>query len=1064
MDPVSALGIASSVITFVDFAAKLISATTVIFRSTEGASMENLGTENIYAKLKDLSAHLGTSTCPRQLLPSSQLEEDVLALQGLSVACEKDCREMIDALQALKVRGKRFRLWGSVKAAFKAELGRQKTAAIEGRLERIQRVISLHISSILSHQISQLSQAVESLSNGRTGVGQASTIKSMTKDLENLKLEYKSVDTAKTPSIFSVDQVQLFVHLLSSLGRAEERLQAEAVIASLNYDCRPIRHGIIPRAHKNTFHWAFEDSHLSNWLCSGNGVFWISGRAGSGKSTFMKFLADHSRTRELLVRWADSKELVVAAHYFWSAGTTMQKSQQGLLQSLLFDIFRNCLKSIPIVCPIRWADASYDKSPSFSKPWTTNELSDTLRALAVAKNMPLKFCFFIDGLDEYEDDHIELCNVLRDMSRSSNIKICLSSRPWVVFEDSFGADNLRKLYMHDLTRNDIETFARDQLQTHPRWAVHSTEIGENEKHDLIEQVAERAEGVFLWAFLVTRSLRDGLSNDDTITDMCRRLESLPKDLQRLFKHMLDSVDAIYHPKMAGALQVAIHAFEPMPADIYWHLEKGFEEQDYAIQCPINVPSVAQCSKRREQIRRRINARTKGLLETRHDRVEFLHRTVRDFLLTTEMSDYLAHKLSTGFNAYHSITKSYLAFLKTTSYVHPRRPSVIRQEPGKNGGLFIAHLNQALLYAAEALKTSVPDFRDTIEILDEYEISVIKMVENSHITIGGALGFCSPQLVFREEVVRHQLVPYVRRKVQEEPSYFCIFQDSPLFSILTPMTISSGVSPFPAPEMLELLFKRENGPNAVTIRVSDLDIYSSLAFSMLKDEFLIGGGRKQELRCALEKGIFNLFLSHGADPDPFVYGGYEEHTVFHDFFIGILRVSDCRWFETSLCALDAFLRAYPSLSSIPGMRHGLSMGIRVICGLNRRAPIAKDIKSALAQISQFIQEFKWPPTFGQREYCCTVIERLTRYALNQRLNLAPLASALEKNSPSRYEQHVAPLLDLIDSGDHDLIPLNRPRDSSGEETDEGETVACQSRNRGRASQGSKRRKAIDESEG
>ncbi|KAI0194731.1 hypothetical protein EV127DRAFT_359234, partial [Xylaria flabelliformis] len=487
----------------------------------------------------------------------------------------------------------------------------------------------------------------------------------MSDDLENLKLESKSVDAAKTQSIFSVDQVQLFIDLLSNLVKAEERLQADVVIASLNYDCRPVRHSTIPRAHKNTFHWAFEYSQLSNWLSSGTGVFWVSGRAGSGKSTFMKFLADHSQTRKLLERWADSKDLVIAAHYFWSAGTTMQKSQQGLLQSLLFDIFRNCPKSIPIVCPIRWGDARHDKSLSSSKPWTTSELSNTLRALAVAENISLKFCFFIDGLDEYEDDHIELCDVLRDVSRSSNIKICLSSRPWVVFEDSFGVDNMKKMYMHDLTRDDIENFAREQLQTHPRWAVTYTEIGEKEKHDLIEQVAERAEGVFLWAFLVTRSLRKGLSNDDTIADMWRRLESLPKDLQRLFKHMLDSVDAIYHPKMAGALQIAIHAFEPIQADIYWHLEKELEEQDYAIKCPTSIPSAAQSSRRREQIRRRINARTKGLLETRNDRVEFLHRTVRDFLLTAEMSDYLANKSNSDFNAYTFITKSYLAFLKTT---------------------------------------------------------------------------------------------------------------------------------------------------------------------------------------------------------------------------------------------------------------------------------------------------------------------------------------------------------------------------------------------------------------
>lgn len=148
---------------------------------------------------------------------------------------------------------------------------------------------------------------------------------------------------------------------------------------------------------------------------------------------------------------------------------------------------------------------------------------------------------------------------------SPNIKACASSRPWLEFEDSFGADEKRKLYVHDLTQSDIEKFARDQLESHPRWEFQHSELNENDKRKLIHEVGKKADGVFLWAFLVTRSLRDGLSNDDTIADMRERLENLPRDLKKLFKNMLENVDEIYHFKMAGALLVATHAFEPLPA-------------------------------------------------------------------------------------------------------------------------------------------------------------------------------------------------------------------------------------------------------------------------------------------------------------------------------------------------------------------------------------------------------------------------------------------------------------------------------------------------------------------
>jgi hypothetical protein len=42
---------------------------------------------------------------------------------------------------------------------------------------------------------------------------------------------------------------------------------------------------------------------LLNWMSSGAGIFHISGKLGSGKSTLMKYLCDHDRTKSLLKEW-----------------------------------------------------------------------------------------------------------------------------------------------------------------------------------------------------------------------------------------------------------------------------------------------------------------------------------------------------------------------------------------------------------------------------------------------------------------------------------------------------------------------------------------------------------------------------------------------------------------------------------------------------------------------------------------------------------------------------------------------------------------------------------------
>lgn len=54
------------------------------------------------------------------------------------------------------------------------------------------------------------------------------------------------------------------------------------------------------------------------WLRAGGGVFHISGKAGSGKSTLMKFICGHERAEEELKVWAEEKKkkLVFARFFF----------------------------------------------------------------------------------------------------------------------------------------------------------------------------------------------------------------------------------------------------------------------------------------------------------------------------------------------------------------------------------------------------------------------------------------------------------------------------------------------------------------------------------------------------------------------------------------------------------------------------------------------------------------------------------------------------------------------------------------------------------------------------
>lgn len=260
---------------------------------------------------------------------------------------------------------------------------------------------------------------------------------------------------------------------LTALSHEAKALSKDLrVIKSLSFPVICERRARIQEAHPNTFDWLFKDKRskdavdgtkclipMLEWLQTRNGVFWISGKAGSGKSTLMKFLHSHEQTLTALRSWAGDKDLVTASFFFWSLGTDMQKSQQGLLQTLLFHVLRQCPSLVRIVCPAYWHDDDLEEMV-----WTRTEMIKILLELRKHTIDSARFCFFIDGLDEYEGLHSDVIELVNSFATANDVKIVISSRPWDVFEDAYGDNSGQKLNLQDLTRNDITRFVKDNLE------------------------------------------------------------------------------------------------------------------------------------------------------------------------------------------------------------------------------------------------------------------------------------------------------------------------------------------------------------------------------------------------------------------------------------------------------------------------------------------------------------------------------------------------------------------------------------------------------------------------
>jgi len=132
--------------------------------------------------------------------------------------------------------------------------------------------------------------------------------------------------------------------MLEGFRISVEQLQKERnFLESLFFEEMNQRYHAISEAHTKTFSWIFEPDWFDEWdprsmvafkqwLLFGNGIFWVSGKPGSGKSTLMKYLYTCGLTEEYLRCWAKDDTLIILASFFWMGGTIMQRSQRGLLQ------------------------------------------------------------------------------------------------------------------------------------------------------------------------------------------------------------------------------------------------------------------------------------------------------------------------------------------------------------------------------------------------------------------------------------------------------------------------------------------------------------------------------------------------------------------------------------------------------------------------------------------------------------------------------------------------------------------------------------------------------------
>ena len=371
-----------------------------------------------------------------------------------------------------------------------------------------------------------------------------------------------------------------------------------------------------------TFQWIFKeprdpdkwDSFIS-WLEHGEGVYWVTGKAGSGKSTLMRMISDSRIAEGFLGGWASNCLLITASFFFWNSGCKLQMSQEGLLRTLLWKAL-NARNTLPSGLANKLTVLSFfSTTAAFTEP-TWQDLLQMFRLLIEDDSEQVKYFFLLDGLDEFDGDQSRLVDLVQTLGTYPNVKICVSSRPWNVFEDGFRKEP--SLMLQHLTYDDIEMYVRENLAQQPAFREYLWAYPQ-QAADLVKNVTTKASGVFLWVILVVDSLSKGLVDGDRTKDLDRRLKETPEGLEELFKKMLHGLEGRYFTQAARLFR--IHRASQNRGIGYDNglllLSLDFaDEADFEMVDSYRVKPLSgkEWFMRPTSMRRRLNSRCKGLLE------------------------------------------------------------------------------------------------------------------------------------------------------------------------------------------------------------------------------------------------------------------------------------------------------------------------------------------------------------------------------------------------------------------------------------------------------------------
>ncbi|KIW21374.1 hypothetical protein PV08_01954 [Exophiala spinifera] len=275
---------------------------------------------------------------------------------------------------------------------------------------------------------------------------------------------------------------------------------------------------LLAKRQPGTCDWVFRHPKFVTWKTEAHAerVLWMNGIPGAGKTILTSYIIDKLQN--------DSKTITIAyiiCNSYTSGKNILSETMRGLAAQLL--------RANPDIMPYAFDNYANKALPP--------SVSHVRKLLSEILGMIPETFLFIDGLDEYTESQQRsiltevlpltrvtggTCKVLLSSRDVPSISKRMKSKPRISLRDEYSG-----------VEEDIQKYLAEELQE----IKERFEGKENEMEEIIEVIALKADGMFLWVRLILDELRKCYSMDE----LRKTVEGLPKGIDEAYGRVLERI-------------------------------------------------------------------------------------------------------------------------------------------------------------------------------------------------------------------------------------------------------------------------------------------------------------------------------------------------------------------------------------------------------------------------------------------------------------------------------------------------------------------------------------------